>query len=103
MTTSMIAARIISDAICGRAPIYAKAFSPQRFLLRASFKDAVLDSLISVKSLVCGAFSRKTPRCPHLGCKLVWNPNEQTWDCPCHGSRFEESGDLLDNPAKRDL
>ena len=103
MTTSMIAARIISDAICGRAPLYAKVFSPQRFLLRASFKDAFLDSLISVKSLVCGAFCRKSPRCSHLGCKLVWNPNEQTWDCPCHDSRYTENGAILDNPTKKRL
>ena len=40
-----------------------------------------------------------TPRCPHLGCALKWNPQERSWDCPCHGSRFAEDGRLLDNPA----
>ena len=43
------------------------------------------------------------PRCPHLGCKLKWNPLEQSWDCPCHGSRFDEKGNLLDGPATGDL
>ncbi len=38
-------------------------------------------------------------RCPHLGCALKWNRAEHTWDCPCHGSRFEESGKLIDNPS----
>ena len=42
-------------------------------------------------------------RCPHLGCQLEWNPDEKSWDCPCHGSRFTESGELIDNPATGDL
>lgn len=42
-------------------------------------------------------------RCPHLGCQLEWNPDELSWDCPCHGSRFDYRGKLLDNPAMEDL
>ncbi|MGI6013771.1 MAG: FAD-dependent oxidoreductase [Oscillospiraceae bacterium] len=42
-------------------------------------------------------------RCPHLGCQLAWNPDELSWDCPCHGSRFDIHGKLLDNPAQEDL
>lgn len=42
-------------------------------------------------------------RCPHLGCALKWNQAEHTWDCPCHGSRFDEDGRVLDNPANGDL
>lgn len=42
-------------------------------------------------------------RCPHLGCQLEWNPDEKTWDCPCHGSRFDYTGKLIDNPAQEDL
>ncbi len=38
-------------------------------------------------------------RCPHLGCQLEWNPGERSWDCPCHGSRFDYMGKLIDNPA----
>lgn len=38
-------------------------------------------------------------RCPHLGCQLEWNPDEKSWDCPCHGSRFSYDGSLIDNPA----
>lgn len=38
-----------------------------------------------------------------MGCSLVWNPEEETWDCPCHGSRFTPDGKLLDGPAKTDL
>ena len=39
-------------------------------------------------------------KCPHMGCQLEWNPDEKTWDCPCHGSRFHYDGTLLDGPAE---
>jgi glycine/D-amino acid oxidase-like deaminating enzyme/nitrite reductase/ring-hydroxylating ferredoxin subunit len=42
-------------------------------------------------------------KCPHLGCSLEWNQNELTWDCPCHGSRFDFRGNLINNPATRDV
>ncbi len=41
--------------------------------------------------------------CPHLGCQLEWNPDEKSWDCPCHGSRFTFRGSLIDNPAQTNL
>ena len=41
--------------------------------------------------------------CPHLGCIVHWNHNECTWDCPCHGSRFDKEGHLLIGPANVDL
>ncbi|NLB37495.1 MAG: Rieske 2Fe-2S domain-containing protein, partial [Clostridiales bacterium] len=44
-----------------------------------------------------------SPTCTHLGCRLEWNPDEKSWDCPCHGSRFDYKGNLLDNPAQTDI
>ena len=43
------------------------------------------------------------PRCPHMGCQLEWNPDEESWDCPCHGSRFDCRGRLLSGPAQKGL
>lgn len=48
-----------------------------------------------------GNLHRVSLRCPHMGCELLWNPDERSWDCPCHGSRFDYDGQLIDNPAKK--
>ncbi|ELC8453398.1 FAD-dependent oxidoreductase [Clostridium perfringens] len=42
-------------------------------------------------------------KCTHLGCQLSWNSDELTWDCPCHGSRFDYKGRLIGSPATKDL
>ena len=41
--------------------------------------------------------------CPHLGCELTWNSAERTWDCPCHGSRFNFKGEIIEGPALQTL
>ena len=51
---------------------------------------------------VKGLLTPTAPRCPHMGCALKYNKQEHSWDCPCHGSRFDENGELINNPATDD-
>jgi glycine/D-amino acid oxidase-like deaminating enzyme/nitrite reductase/ring-hydroxylating ferredoxin subunit len=50
-----------------------------------------------------GALHECSAACPHLGCIVHWNRSESTWDCPCHGSRFDCYGKVINGPANRDL
>lgn len=50
-----------------------------------------------------GELRAVAPYCTHMGCELTWNPDAGTWDCPCHGSRFSENGEVLFSPAVKPL
>ena len=103
MTSAMVSAVIISNRISGIPDLYEKAFTPQRLLFRAGIKNLLIDIGESALGLGKGMFSKRERKCPHMGCRLEWNPQESTWECPCHGSRFSEDGKLRDNPAQKDL
>ena len=95
MTTSMVAAMLLSDLILGKENEWEEVFSPSRSILKPQL---FLNGMEAVKNLM----TPTTKRCPHLGCALKWNPTEHTWDCPCHGSRFESDGKIINNPAVGD-
>ena len=96
MTGSMVAATVLSDVLARKEAPYAGIFSPSRSILRKQL-------LINGVSAVTNLLTPTKPRCPHMGCALKWNPQEHSWDCPCHGSRFTKDGKLLNNPATGDL
>lgn len=103
MTSSMIAALLLRDEICGIRNPYSKVFTPQRLHFRAAKQAFWIDMKENIKGLSRGLFNRKVPMCTHLGCGLHWNEEEESWDCACHGSRFDKKGKILDNPAKKDI
>lgn len=96
MTGAMLSAVLLSDRICGRYNGFEEAFDPSRSIIRPQL---FVNGFESIKNLL----TPTKKRCPHLGCALKWNPAEHSWDCACHGSRFDESGKVLDNPANGDL
>lgn len=95
MTSSMAAATVLTDLILGRNHPCAELFSPARTVLRPQLALNGLESVL-------GLLTPTVPRCPHMGCALKYNAAEDSWDCPCHGSRFGEDGTLIDNPAADD-
>ena len=101
MTTSNIAAKIITAKILGKTNKYEEIFTATR--LRPIKNRWELGEMVkeSTKSLILNG--KKVPRCAHLGCKLSWNNLEKTWDCPCHGSRFDEKGNQIYGPAIKDI
>ena len=96
MTSSMVAAKMLTDLICGRENVYQRLYDPARSMLRPQLvvngAEAVMNLVLPTKK-----------RCPHMGCGLKWNQEEHSWDCPCHGSRFDEDGGVIEGPATGSL
>ena len=95
MTSAMVAAILLTDLIQGKENPYTSLFSPSRTIIRPQL-------IVNAAEAAANLARISKPRCPHLGCALKWNPAEHSWDCPCHGSRFNANGRLIDNPATGD-
>ena len=137
MTSSMVAAMLLRDRICGKENPWTEVFDPGRFdektltglaqesgqavkgLAKQLFQipaEAARELLpghggvvfwkgkkLGVYKDESGALWPVDIRCPHLGCQLEWNPDERSWDCPCHGSRFDYRGKLISGPAQENI
>ena len=133
MTNSVLASKIISDLILEKENEYIEIFNPNRFNLanlvklpiimlsqiksflgpklnknkswysnRISFIDKNGKSLAIYKD-ESGFKHIVYNKCPHLGCSLIFNEEEKTWDCPCHSSRFDIDGKCIKGPSNYDI
>lgn len=96
MTGAMTAAMLLTDRILVKHNDCAEVFNPSRSIIKPQL---LVNGFEAAKNLL--TISKK--RCPHLGCALKYNRTEHSWDCACHGSRFDENGKVLNNPANGDL
>jgi hypothetical protein len=105
--SATFAAMIIADRLAGRANEWADTFSPTRLSARSLHEVAQLGAKFTttlVGDRLRPPWPRKqSPRCTHMGCLLRFNSAERTWDCPCHGSRFDVDGAVLEGPAVHPL
>lgn len=93
MTSSMVAAMILTGQADSET---AEIFKPNRSILKPQL---LVNGFEATKNML----TPTKPRCSHLKCALKWNKAEHSWDCPCHGSRFDEEGRVLENPAQHKI
>ncbi len=96
MTGSMISSMVLTDLILGRNNIYSDIFNPSRALNKQNLLKNICNSMINLIKI-------KRHRCNHLGCCLNYNQYENTYECPCHGSKYDEHGNVLDGPAIKNI
>jgi glycine/D-amino acid oxidase-like deaminating enzyme len=98
------AAELLTARIAGREHAWSELFDPNRIRPRAGAPTFAKENAdVAYHFLADRLLKRGAPRCTHLGCLLDWNAAEETWDCPCHGSRFSASGAVIEGPAVRPL
>lgn len=133
MTNSVLSASIISDDILNRNNRFSKIFNPKRitiasilylpYILFSQIKSYLGPKIHKKKPWYNenvkftreglktygiytdrkGATHKVLNRCPHMGCSLIFNEVEHTWDCPCHSSRFDIDGNCIKGPSNYDI
>lgn len=133
MTNGTIAGKILSDLILKKNNQYTELFSPKREITMEQIKNFFLDGFTTASSLIdskvnknkdfyenvtfkkinnieCAIYLDENKqkhivknKCPHMGCSLIFNNEEKTWDCPCHGSRYDLDGNVIKGPSNQDI
>jgi hypothetical protein len=115
MTHGTIAGMLLSDLVLGRQNEWESLYDPNRVSLRARpieefAKENADVALQYVKDFVspgdvssASDIPRGEGRVMRRGTHKIWNSAEKSWDCPCHGSRFDPYGKVLNGPAVSDL
>ena len=104
LSNSIAAARIITDHIVGRDNQASALYSPDRTGFGSFLLQALKNTGLVLKEFTGGHITRTdSPICTHMGCRTRWNEGDETWDCPCHGSRFRKDGSVLEGPATKPL
>lgn len=104
LTNGTAAGLGLADRITGRSNAFADLCDSTRFTPLRSAKGLIEEGFKDARHMIGDRFRRAAgPTCTHLGCRTLFNEAEQTWDCPCHGSRFALDGTVLQGPAVRPL
>ncbi len=100
LTNGFLAGKILSDIILNKDNEYLDLFNPKR-----KIKGVCKNISSTLNGYINGAItkSKECKICPHAYSKLIYNDIEQTWDCPCHGSRFDASGKCISGPSNKDI
>lgn len=104
LTNGFLAGSIISNLITNKDNKYIKLFNPKRKNI-SQITGSISDIFKNIDGYIKGYMKsdKNCPKCPHMGCKLLYNSIEKTWDCPCHGSRFDKTGKCISAPSNKDI
>lgn len=110
MTKGIVSARLLADLVSGRENAISGTLEPGRPDLVKGLGHFTAENVNVAAHLAGGLVGGNrahggvhVSRCTHMGCALETNEAEGTWDCPCHGSRFDSDGAVVNAPAKVDV